>query len=109
MKRFSTIVSLLLVSLGVFTYTIKNRVIELETHYQKVQKEIVQLEESIYMLESEWCFLTRPDRLQVLLAQHKKMHALEGFELVSFEDAGKVHDAEDSFSRKIFHASARMR
>lgn len=72
--------------LGSLTYTIKQKVIGLDAELSQIHRTIAQYQESMHILQAEWSFLTRPERLQALVEQHTPMQQSEGVSLVSFED-----------------------
>ena len=70
MNRSTFFSVLLLLCVGVMTYVIKGRVIRLESHIAGLDRQIAQYEENIHVLNAEWAYLNRPDRIQAL-AQSK--------------------------------------
>lgn len=109
MKLASLITSVFMAVMGIANYVIKNKVISLENAYRQMHLQVINLEESVHILESEWSYLTRPSRIQELLVRYQKLHLLEGFELVCFEDAGAIADNPGKSENRVFHASVRTR
>ena len=83
-----------LCALGVLTYGIKQRVVELDGRLRSVQKEIAQYQESIHILNAEWSYLTRPSRLQALVDEHLAMDSSDGLSLVGYEDVFERFDPD---------------
>lgn len=61
---------MILVVAGIGTYTLKHKVLHLESQLKQVKRETVKLKESMHVLNAEWAYLNRPERLQQL-AQDK--------------------------------------
>ncbi|ETZ04926.1 MULTISPECIES: cell division protein FtsL [Holospora] len=55
---------------GMFLFHVKYQVMALEREYQTAQSQCVQLEEQISILQSQWCYLTRPERVEALINHH---------------------------------------
>jgi hypothetical protein len=72
--------------LGSLTYSIKQKVIGLDDELSKVHRTITQYQESMHILQADWYYLTRPDRLQALVDQHTPLQQADGVSLVSFDD-----------------------
>lgn len=92
--------------LGVLTYSIKQRVVELDSELRAVHKDIAHFQESIHILKAEWSYLTRPSRLQALVDEHLIMDQSDGMSLVGYEDVfdlydPDLHDEEDAFLEEI--------
>lgn len=59
-----------LIVAGIGTYTLKHKVIHMESQLSRLKRETVKLKESMHVLNAEWAYLNRPERLQQL-AQDK--------------------------------------
>ncbi|PPE04002.1 cell division protein FtsL [Holospora curviuscula] len=55
---------------GMFLFHVKYQVLALEHEYQTTQLHCAQLQEDISVLQSHWCYLTRPERIEALITQH---------------------------------------
>ncbi|ETZ07125.1 cell division protein FtsL [Holospora obtusa F1] len=55
---------------GMFLFHVKYQVLELEREYQSSQMQCKELEDQISVLQSQWCYLTRPERVESLIYQH---------------------------------------
>lgn len=81
---FFTLLALFI--LGGVTYAIKQKVIGLDDQLASVHREISQYEESLHMLTAEWAYLTRPERLQMLIENRGEMRHSKGVNLVKVEE-----------------------
>lgn len=72
--------------LGILTYSIKQKVVELDSELRFVQKEIAHHQEAIHILKAEWAYLTRPVRLQALVEDHLELKCADGLSLVGYDD-----------------------
>ena len=93
-STFFTLFALFL--LGSLTYTIKQKVIELDGDLSRVHRSMAQYQESMHILNSEWAYLTRPSRIQALVVDHTRLHQSQGASLVSYDDVfnGQGHHEE---------------
>lgn len=80
--------------LGVLTYSIKQRVVELDGKLRSVQRDIAHYQESIHILNAEWSYLTRPERLQALVDDHLTLNQSDGLSLVGFDDVFDKFDPD---------------
>ena len=70
---------------GVTTYGIKSRVIKLENDIVSMRKQINQFEEGLHVLQAEWSYLNRPERLQALAQDKLGLIVTDHHHLVSYE------------------------
>ena len=70
MKIFLCISFIIATISGMFLFHVKYKVLALEEEYQSIQLHCIQLQEQISVLQSQWCYLTRPERVESLITQH---------------------------------------
>jgi hypothetical protein len=72
----------------IFTFLIQFRVETLQDDMMKTENEIIAYEDEIQLLEVEWVYLTRPERLRVLASRYLQDN---GYALASqIKDADKL-------------------
>lgn len=108
-STFVTLFALFL--LGSLTYTIKQKVIELDHDLAHVHREIAYYQESVHILNAEWAYLTRPSRLQALVEEHTNLEHSAGVSLVSYEEVfqqdNQLDQAQDALESSMRFVSAR--
>lgn len=80
---FLTVFLALILSFGVFRITYQ--VDELEKRLRVLNKEILQEQETIHILEAEWSYLNDPNRLADLSRRHLGMESMKGGQLVDID------------------------
>ncbi len=77
MRRLLTVVSsILALTLALALYLMENQVQQLERRLAALDAELLADRQAIQVLEAEWSYLNRPERLQALAAQHVEAIAL---------------------------------
>jgi len=83
----------------IFTFLVQFRVEGLQDEMVKTENEIIAYEDEIQLLEVEWVYLTRPERLRVLASRYlqdngyalasqiKDVDKLEQYYLVNYQKA----------------------
>ncbi|NCP62227.1 MAG: hypothetical protein GW748_02820 [Alphaproteobacteria bacterium] len=108
-STFVTLFALFL--LGSLTYTIKQKVIELDNDLAQVHRNIAHYQESMHILNAEWAYLTRPSRLQALVEEHTGLQHCPGVSLVSYEEVfqqdDELYQAQESLESSVRLASMR--
>ena len=108
-STFVTLFTLFL--LGSLTYTIKQKVIELDDELAQVHRNIAHYQESMHILNAEWAYLTRPSRLQALVEEHTCLQHSPGVSLVSYEDVFQqeegLYEGQESLESSVRLASMR--
>lgn len=75
----------LMLGAGISTYVIKSQVIGLESEIVSMRKQITQYEEGLHVLQAEWSYLNRPERLQALAEAKLGLIVSNHHQLVSYE------------------------
>ncbi len=90
MRRLLTVVSsILAIALALALYLIENQVQQLERRLAALDAELLADRQATQVLEAEWSYLNRPERLQALAAHHVEAIALAPVspdQIVEFED-----------------------
>ena len=82
--RLSTILSLSAAAVaGFFLFQTSQNVQDAEGHLRNIQTALSKEQDSMRVLETEWDYLNRPDRLEDLAQQHLKMKAQSPASLVN--------------------------
>ncbi|MGZ9109064.1 MAG: cell division protein FtsL [Micavibrio sp.] len=90
--RLSTILSLTLAAgAGFILFQTSQNVQQAERDLRNVQTALAKEQDAMRVLETEWDYLNRPDRLEDLARQHLKMEASSPAALVG--DSGDLPDA----------------
>lgn len=108
-STFVTLFTLFL--LGSLTYTIKQKVIELDHDLAKIHGDIAHYQESMHILNAEWTYLTRPSRLQALVEEHTTLEHSPGVSLVSYEEVFQggddLHENQEALNTSMAFVSVR--
>ena len=86
MTRFAItwLMAVIVAALGLFY--VSHRVELLEGELTREQRAIVQHQEAIHVLEAEWSFLNRPERIADLARRHLALIPLSADRVVSIQD-----------------------
>ncbi len=76
-KSYALLTYALAVLLGVALFLTSERVQRAERLYNEIQEKLVTEIESYHILQTEWTYLNRPDRLEELTATHLKLTPLK--------------------------------
>lgn len=87
MRGFSRfIVMMLIIALAYYgLYLVKWEVRELKHENTLLEAQILQKERAIRVLETEWTYLNRPDRLKKLVEQHLPLQPAMGRQMAEFD------------------------
>jgi hypothetical protein len=81
--RVSTIAWLVFIAAAVYgLYTVKYRVLALQREIASVEQELKQEQQNLHVVNAEWAYLTRPDRLQKLVAANTKLMPVQGVQVM---------------------------
>lgn len=84
--KVSTLLSIALLILGAYgLYVVKWEVRELKRQNTLLQAEILKEERSIRVLEAEWAYLNRPERLRSLAKLHLDLDVMHGEQLAELD------------------------
>lgn len=67
-------------------YLVKYRVMDVKEEVAQVQQEIVAEQQSIHLLNAEWAYLNRPQRLEQLARQYLSMEAISPSRIIQWEE-----------------------
>lgn len=62
-------------------YFVKYQVLELQRQNAGIERELQQEIEHLHVVEAEWAYLTRPDRLQALVKKHTTLKPVAGMQV----------------------------
>lgn len=77
MRRSTILWFLIATCLGVALFLVKHEVQRREEKLAVLNRQILASQEAIHVLEAEWSYLNRPDRLEALVRRHLDMVPLE--------------------------------
>jgi hypothetical protein len=78
MSRFVTLLWILIAGAGALAlYQIKHEVIAQERELARLNRAIVQEQESIHVLRAEWSLVNQPKRLQALAERHLDLQPMK--------------------------------
>lgn len=87
MIRRSTILGIAFVcAVGAGLYQLKHEVMMLEKELGRVNRAILDDQESIHVLRAEWTYLNEPRRLEALSQRYLKIAPLSAAQVVTIED-----------------------
>ena len=95
--RIIILTAVVLAALGTTLYQIKTDIDERQTELRRLQKSIATTQRDIAVLEAEWAFLSRPDRVLTLSASLLGMQPIGRDRILPLE-AIPMREAEDSQS-----------
>lgn len=96
-KRSTLLLLLLAAAASVALFVIKYRVQDLDDQMRNLSREIVETQENIHVLKSEWAHLNQPARLRHLAGKYLEVGPLDAERIGNAErmlDALPVRDAE---------------
>ncbi|KLK91083.1 hypothetical protein AA309_21735 [Microvirga vignae] len=93
-------ISALIASAG-YAYSIKYDTLYYAEQVAKLKSKVQREREAIAVLQAEWQYLDRPDRLQAAADQHLDLHALKIQQLARLSDLPNRPTREDEIGRKL--------
>lgn len=100
--RVSTVICLILFAASAFgLYLVKYQVQDLQAELAKREGELASEREAIHLLNAEWAYLTRPERLESLQKKHLSLKSISSGQTmmmqaslptVELDEAPIVHD-----------------
>jgi cell division protein FtsL len=91
LRAFNFVLVLVVLALAFVLYSLEHRMRAGERAVGKLTREISEERETIRLLDAEWSFITRPERLERLAREHAGMVPLAPAQVVPEADlAGKV-------------------
>lgn len=107
MIRPSTIIWLLLVAaVGYAMFQVKYEVMQQEEALARLNKEIAESREQIRMVDAEWSYLTRPDRLKRLAARYLNLQPIAAAQIGDLAAVPERADAPPALVSKRNPASS---
>ncbi|EDP64767.1 Periplasmic protein TonB [alpha proteobacterium BAL199] len=85
MRRSTILWFLIATCLGVALFLVKHEVQRREEQLAQLHRQILSSQEAIHVLEAEWSYLNRPDRLEALVRRHLDLVPLDNQRLGSIE------------------------
>ena len=85
MRRSTIIWFMIATCLGVSLFLLKYEVQNREEQLATLHREILENQEAIHVLEAEWSYLNRPDRLEALVRRHLDLVPLDDRRLGSLD------------------------
>ena len=80
--RLSNMMWVLMIAAAAYgLYYTKFQVLELQRQIATVEQELQQENEHLHVVEAEWAYLTRPDRLQQLARKHTELKPVIGVQV----------------------------
>ena len=83
--RIIILTAIVLASLGTTLYQVKTGIDERQAELRRLQAEIVTTQRDIAVLEAEWAFLSRPDRVRNLSASLLDMEPISRDRILPLE------------------------
>lgn len=85
MFRPATIVWMLLLASGfVGLYTVKYKVQAVKAEVVATERKLLEEKRNLHVLEAEWAYLTRPERLAQLSAKYLQLESASGLQLADY-------------------------
>ncbi|MEQ8398261.1 hypothetical protein [Thalassobaculum sp.] len=85
MRRSTILWFLIATCLGVALFLVKHEVQRREEQLAQLHRQILSSQEAIHVLEAEWSYLNRPDRLEALVRRHLDLVPLDNQRIGSIE------------------------
>jgi len=87
MRRLTGILGLVAaVAAALFLFTMKQDVRRMENDLQAAHRDILDQQETIHMLETEWSFLNQPGRIEDLAIRHLGLSPIPAERIVRLDD-----------------------
>lgn len=77
---------------GVFIVSYEVR--HMEEERDVLTRSITENQQATHVLEAEWSYLNRPERLQTLAARHLDLHPIGGSQLISLDALPRREDSD---------------
>lgn len=112
--RFSTIVAIFCITAAALgLYAVKYKVQNLQERVADAAEQLRAEREAVRVLEAEWTYLNRADRLQKLAEKHLKLAPVRGEQMIELADIPTANDlmtAENKAGGRgpLMHASLRV-
>ncbi|MBM3618516.1 MAG: hypothetical protein FJX23_08240 [Alphaproteobacteria bacterium] len=93
--RFSSIAWFAIVSFAaILLYSVKFQVQAMDAEVASLHRQIDAERASIQVLQAEWAFLSRPERIRALADKHLDMVPVGGAQLMDMADVGTLGDSD---------------
>lgn len=89
-------------------YSVKYRVQSMDEEIASIRAQIAHEKQAIHVLNAEWAFLTRPERIRVLAEKHLDMQSMDGRQMLELADVPYHPDAQDGVHLANGEAPARQ-
>ncbi|HEY6335722.1 MAG TPA: hypothetical protein VI113_07540 [Alphaproteobacteria bacterium] len=86
MQRATWLWLAFVLGLGFALFQLKYRVQGLEEKLTRINREILQNEETIHVLKAEWSYLNQPERIEALARKYLGLRPLAGKQYGTFDD-----------------------
>lgn len=74
-------------------YSVKYRVQAMDEEIAAIRTQIAAERKAIHVLNAEWAYLSRPERVRELAEKHLKMHSMDGKQMLEVADVPFSPDA----------------
>lgn len=74
-------------------YSVKYRVQAMDEEIAAIRRQIAEERAAIHVLNAEWAFLSRPERIRVLAERHLDMQPMDGKQMLELADVPFSPDA----------------
>ncbi len=102
MLRYLNILAIVaLLSSAIYAYSIKYETILTSEQIVKTRHAIAREKDAIATLKSEWAYVTRPERVQVLSDKHLDLHQLTLDQIVKVSALPDKTERVDAIGRKL--------
>lgn len=85
MRRSTILWFLIATCLGVALFMVKHEVQRREERLAELHRQILASQEAIHVLEAEWSYLNRPERLEALVRRHLSLVPMDNQKIGSVE------------------------
>lgn len=95
--RVSTVICLILFAASAFgLYLVKYQVQDLQGELAKRKAELASEREAIHLLNAEWAYLTRPERLEALQKKHLSLKSISSGQTMMMQANLPVMDLDEA-------------
>lgn len=82
--KFNTLAWLVLIVAAAYgLYMVKYRVLNVQREIASIERQLEQEQENLHVLQAEWAYLTRPDRLQHLAENNTTLMPVQGVQVIA--------------------------
>lgn len=102
--RFTTLISMVCFGIAAFgLYLVKYTVQDVQRDVAALQEDLNKEQESLHLLNAEWAYLNRPERLRALADRHLDLMPLDSRQIQQVSILPAAYDSSASTEQPLLH------